>query len=136
MYKFLTKFQVSNFFTFKCNMVEIFCTFRDCNDYKLISFCNLTLYQVVLSFCYFAQQFFFQQRVFNLRLWNVTVFIKKQITKPFLEQIFQPTDIKSLRHWNAIQSWYLGFAITVPSSEKLRKQSFTPRRIFSWKRKR
>ena len=51
----------------------------------------------------YNSSFLTQRVVFNPRLWmenhwwNVKVFIIKQITKPFLEEIFLPADSKSLR---------------------------------------
>ena len=96
-------------------------------------------------------------RVFSLRLWmenhwwSVRVFIKKQITKLFLEEIFLPTDSTSLRLRSAAFEMQLSHVIWGSTfkrpllsalkqflvfSKKLRKRLFTPPKIFSSQRDR
>ena len=98
----------------------------------------------------------FTQHLFNPRLWmenhwwNVRVFIKKQFTKPFFEEIFRPANSKSLRLRSAIFEIQLRHGVWGPPfkqpllsllkqflvcSERARKGSFTPPRIFSSQRK-
>ena len=80
----------------------------------------------------------------------VTVFIKKQITKPFSEEIFWPAESKSLRLRSAASEMHLCHGVwgspfkgsLLPalkqffvSSEKVPKQSLTSHRILSIQRK-